>query len=69
MVIVMEISTGAPIREPEAYDEEVLNASWLPCPELGLQLQPVEETARAERKPLPPEDVDAFLRAVYRYQE
>lgn len=75
MVIVMEMNSGKPADSPFAYDEEVLNANWLPQPSLtsqpapqpALQLQ-VVESSHARRMP-PPVDVEAFLEAVYRYQE
>ncbi|NMG72189.1 hypothetical protein [Parazoarcus communis] len=68
MMIVMDMQSGREIREPQAYDEEVLNASWLPHPEVALQLQEVTQRPRTINMP-PPEDIDAFLQAVYRYQE
>lgn len=68
MVIVMDMQSGRELREPEAYDEEVLNASWLPRPEVALQLQQIDLHRESEHMP-PPEDVDAFLKAVYRNQE
>lgn len=68
MVIVMDMQTGKETRQPESYDEEVLNASWLPRPELGLQVLPYDSHREPERI-APPEDVDAFLRAMYRSQE
>jgi hypothetical protein len=68
MVIVMDMSAGkTAVVEPAAYDDEVLNASWLPQPELALQLQ--EHDHEAARQMPPPEDVEAFLQAVYRNQE
>lgn len=68
MVIVMDMYTGKGIEEPEdIYGDEVLNANWLPGPEVQLGLQPV--VAEAEHHPVASEDVDAFLSAVYRFQE
>ncbi len=74
MVIVMEMNPGKPADSPFAYDDEVLNANWLPpsltsqpAPQPALQLQ-VVETPRSRQMP-PPIDADAFLKAVYRYQE
>ncbi len=52
----------------DAYDEEVLNANWLPQPELARQAREIE-ARRGRRKPAQPEDVDAFLQSVYRNQE
>lgn len=68
MMIVMDMQSGREIREPEAYDEETLNANWLPCPEVALQLQEFAQHPHTVQMP-PPEDIDAFLKAVYRYQE
>lgn len=68
MVIVMDMQSGKELREPEAYDEEVLNANWLPRPEVALQLQQIDRHHEPERI-APPEDVDAFLKAMYRNQE
>lgn len=68
MVIVMDMQSGKEVPAPEAYDEEVLNASWLPRPEVALQLQPIDLHHETERM-LPPEDVDAFLNEMYRNQE
>ncbi|PTD95888.1 hypothetical protein [Pseudothauera lacus] len=67
MVIVMEMSTGR-VADPEpAYDDEILDAGWLPRPEPGLQQ--VEHCRTPERHLPPPEDIDAFLAAMYRNQE
>lgn len=71
MVIVMDMKTGKEIAEPPAYDEEVMNANWLPPhPEVAPQLQEIEVAPprRRERMP-PPADIDAFLAAIYRNQE
>ncbi|MDO9597815.1 MAG: hypothetical protein Q7J47_08850 [Azoarcus sp.] len=68
MVIVMDMQSGKEFREPEAYDEEVLNANWLPRPEVALQLQQIDRHHEPERIALP-EDLDAFLKAMYRNQE
>lgn len=68
MVTIMDMTTGKVIGEPEEYDDEVLNASWLPPqPETALQLQEVEHVAHELQ--MPPIDVEHFLEAVYRYQE
>lgn len=70
MVISMDMNTGKAIREPLPYDEEVMNANWLPQPEVAPQLQEVEfgERQQRRRRP-PPEDVEAYLKAIYRNQE
>ena len=66
MLTVMEMTTGK-ILEDEfgAFEDEVLNAGWLPpSPELQLGLQEVHHAPGAGK------DVDAevFLTAVYRNQ-
>lgn len=68
MVIIMDMQTGEGVAEPvDPYGEEVLNANWLPGPELALGMQQAEHGM--EPSPVAPQDVDAFLSAVYRYQE
>ncbi|NMG66466.1 hypothetical protein GPA19_16090 [Azoarcus indigens] len=70
MMIVMQMSSGRAMNDPAPYDEEVLNASWLPPqPEVALQLQEAVEPQRPRREMLPPVDVEAFLNAMYRSQE
>ncbi|NML26260.1 hypothetical protein HHL15_10955 [Zoogloea sp. G-4-1-14] len=72
MVICMDMESGArTYTDPEddvglAYGEEVLNANPLP-PELALGLQ--EIPASTPERHFVPTDVDAFLSAVYLYQE
>ena len=72
MVICMDMESGErSYLEPEcdvspAYDDEVLNANLLP-PELALGLQEIPLASHGAR-PVPV-DVDAFLSAVYRFQE
>lgn len=68
MVIVMDMQSGKEVGQPEAYDEEVLNASWLPRPEVVLQLQQIDLHHETECIPLP-EDIDTFLSEMYRNQE
>ena len=69
MVIVMSMSPGREIEtyEKERYDEEVLNAGWLP-PGLVPQLEEIVDARPPPRMP-PPEDIDAFLQSIYRNQE
>ncbi|THF62844.1 hypothetical protein E6C76_16375 [Pseudothauera nasutitermitis] len=71
MVIVMDMSAdNKPAAiDPAPYDDEVLDAGWLPRPEIAPRLQ--EHAAEAAREPRmpPPMDVEAFLAAVYRNQE
>jgi len=69
MVIIMDANTGKVVREPDDYGEEVMNAGWLPQPEPSLQVIPVEHPEHAEPPAIPPGEVEAFLRAMYRYQE
>lgn len=72
MVICMDMESGActPLdldgTPGLAYSEEVLNANLLPL-ELALGLQEIP-VATPERH-FVPSDVDAFLSAVYRFQE
>lgn len=72
MVICMDMESGARTHtDPEddpglAYGEEVLNANPLP-PDLALGLQ--EIPANPPERHFVPTDVDAFLSAVYRFQE
>ncbi len=72
MVICMDMESGdRSYLEPDesmipAYDDEVLNANLLP-PELALGLQ--EIPAASHEVHAVPTDVDAFLSAVYRFQE
>lgn len=71
MVIVMDMKSGKAIEDPPAYDDEVMNASWLPPrPDVAPQLQEIEmaHPRRREQMP-PPADIDAFLAAIYRNQE
>jgi len=76
MVIVMDMSTGhseklgaeaAAAEEFGAFVDEVLNAGWLPQPELAVQLRSVHEESGAERAAaVEPEE---FMRKLYLYQE
>lgn len=72
MLMVMDMTTGkieeaVPEAAPEfgSFEDEVLNAEWLPRPEVQLGLQPV---VHHEHK-VPAEDAEAFLRNVYASQE
>ena len=68
MVIVMNTDSGSRIEDEfGAFQEEVLNAQWLPQPALGLQQDPVLPVA--ESRTAPAFDADAFLRTVYLSQE
>ena len=72
MVIWMDMESGERCYDdPQdaigpAYGDEVLNANLVP-PELALGLQEIPLSGHAEH-PVPT-DVDAFLSAVYRFQE
>ncbi|MDD3352682.1 hypothetical protein [Zoogloea sp.] len=72
MVIFMDMessarSYGEPVTdEVAAYGDEVLNANLLP-PELALGLQEIPVSSHG--KHFVPTDADAFLNAVYLYQE
>jgi hypothetical protein len=67
MIMVMDMSTGKVIEhEFGGFEEEVLNAGWLPPqPELQLGLQEVHYAARTEREV----DAAAYLDRIYRSQE
>ena len=68
MLIRTEMSTGKILMEPgEEYGEEVLLANWLPQPEPGLGLQEAVPAKAVRREP--PQDAEAFMRAVYLSQE
>lgn len=71
MVIYMDMESGdrtygEPFDMAPAYGDEVLNANLLP-PELALGLQ--EIPASSPERHFVPTDVEAFLSAVYRFQE
>ncbi|MBS0369455.1 MAG: hypothetical protein JSS57_09675 [Proteobacteria bacterium] len=74
MVISMDMESGAriygePVEEVGmAYGDEVLNANPLP-PELALALGLQEVASVGRGQHAAPTDVEAFLAAVYRYQE
>jgi len=67
MITVIEMSTGKKIEEPDAYSDEVLNANWLPQPELQLGLQTVTPAKLVLSEPAL--DAESFLRQVYSSQE
>ena len=76
MITLIDMSTGKKIVEPGAvnladtYGDEVLNAGWLPRPELQPELLPGLQSATpakaAQSEPL--QDVEDFLRQMYRSQ-
>ena len=67
MLRAMDMSTGKIIEEEfGSFEDQVLNAEWLPQPALGLALQPAavrQERGQAVR------DAEAFLRSIYVSQE
>lgn len=68
MLTVIDMNTGKRLVEPgEEYGEEVLLANWLPQPEPGLGLQEAVPAKAVRREP--PQDAEAFMRAVYLSQE
>ncbi len=70
MVMVMDMSSGKIIQDEfGSFEDEVLNAGWLPpLPEVQLGLQEVH-TAGAVVAPAAGFDADAFLNTVYANQE
>lgn len=67
MVIIMDSSTGQRTDDESQYGEEVLNAGWLPQPELGLQLQSAVPACPDRQRTIT--DPDSFLRNMYSSQE
>lgn len=67
MVIVMGTDSGVRETCSTDYDDEVLNAGWLACPD--LQLQQVASSGQRVRKPHSAIDPEEFLRGIYRLQE
>ena len=66
MVIIMDASTGEREADSE-YGDEVLNAGWLPQPELGLQLLSAVPAYSHSHRSIA--DPDSFLRNMYACQE
>jgi hypothetical protein len=67
MLRVMDMSTGKIIEEEfGSFEDQVLNAEWLPQPALELGLQPVVSRHDAVQ---PVQDAEAFLRSIYLSQE
>jgi hypothetical protein len=67
MIRVMDMSTGKIVEDEFGrFEEEVLNAGWLPPqPELQLGLQEVHPAVRTQREI----DAASYLDRVYRSQE
>lgn len=70
MLMVMDMSTGKIIEDEfGSFEDEVLNAGWVPAqPEVQLGLQDVH-TANAVGNAAAGFDADAYLRTVYASQE
>lgn len=68
MVIVMDMSTGKTLDPLDCYGDEVLNAGWLPLPQLGLQTLADEQPTLPQRRE-PAMDVAAILAQMYLNQE
>lgn len=65
----MDISNiPEPPNDLAEYDDEVLNAGWLPQLRESSQLQQ-ERKAESRDTPETPIDPESFLRAAYLYQE
>jgi hypothetical protein len=70
----MDMSTGkfeklgaeAAAEEFGAFVDEVLNAGWLPQPELAVQLRSEHEESACVQAAIEPEE---FMRKLYLYQE
>jgi hypothetical protein len=67
MIVVMEMSTGKIIEDEFGrFEDEVLNAEWLPpLPELQLGLQEVQHAKAAT----PEIDAESYLDRIYNSQE
>lgn len=66
--MVGDIEADAGIEAAAEYDDEILDASWLPRPDGPLKA--VRSAARDEIRPrVVDEEADAFLDAIYRNQE
>lgn len=64
----MDMHTGKELRAPAStYDDEVLSANWLPCPDAGAA--PCRRNDDATHEASPALDAERFLDAYYRHQE
>lgn len=64
----MESELDSDGEGPCEYDDQVLDASWLPRPDGPLKA--VRSAARDEgRPPVEADEAEAFLEAIYRNQE
>lgn len=69
MVIIMDMAMGRHIEDEfGAFEEEVLNAQWLPQP-VQAQLDMRKTVPSTASRTLTCLDADAFLRNVYLSQE
>ena len=69
MVIVMNMETGRHIEDEfGAFEEEVLNAQWLPQP-LQLETALQKTVSGKPTRTVSGMDADAFLRNIYANQE
>lgn len=69
MVIIMNMATGRHIEDEfGAFEEEVLNAQWLPQP-VQAQLDMRKTASSAVSRTVTCLDADAFLRNMYLVQE
>jgi hypothetical protein len=70
MVNIMDMTSATRLSDSERYGEEVLNANWLPQPELALGLQTVSETREVRSRPVQAlTDIDGFMSRLYSAQE
>jgi hypothetical protein len=70
MVTVMDMESGIFFDyEFGPFKDQVLDANWLPCPELAVGLQEALTTPVPTLMAPTLIDVDAFLRNVYLLQE
>ena len=69
MVMIMNSETGRQIEDEfGAFEEEVLNAQWLPQP-LPVQSGLQKATSGSMSRAVTGMDADAFLRNIYANQE
>jgi hypothetical protein len=71
MLTVMEMSTGKIIQDEfGTFEDEVLNAGWLPpLPEVQLGLQEVQPERASGAAVVNEFDADAYIHQVYVAQE
>jgi hypothetical protein len=65
---IMDMHTGKELRAPaSSYDDEVLSANWLPCPDRDAV--PCGRDYDVRHDAPPALDAEGFLDAYYRHQE